>query len=334
MVVEKDLLPAPFNSAQLLLSLAVFVLSFPYCFFVEAKKDDRQADPETFWRRVCEGVRGLQRIFGGAFGVVVFWVVLGPVAVAGGRGDIVLSGFGYAQYMSYTRVEMKIKLIVAVVKPTRVSSWILQGLLIVVACLCRWVAINCAGLVFDSLWCILVAPCWLLWRWLLPPCRMTSGCMKVQATRSSTTKVDRKLSNRLSPPTIERLLKRGRGGVGAEKLLEFLEGPMNDDDIRQDEKEKKTTVEHIKLLRNRLESKAKDALEGLGKKVASKSEVQELRDRLEKIDSGFGAGAKKYDNRQQQLIRTSCRGVLSCVARELCLSAAGGGLTGMVCGYD
>lgn len=37
-----------------------------------------------------------------------------------------------------------------------------------------------------------------------------------------------------------------------DKLREFLQDPMNDDHVRQDEKEKKPTIEHIKLLRKRL----------------------------------------------------------------------------------
>eukprot|EP00903_Cladosiphon_okamuranus_P014752 g13669.t1 len=59
------------------------------------------------------------------------------------------------------------------------------------------------------------------------------------------------------------MLRKGPDGVGAEKLREFLEDPMDDTDVRQDEKEKSTTVEHIKFLRNRLESTTKKELNDL-----------------------------------------------------------------------
>ncbi|CAM9587374.1 unnamed protein product [Ectocarpus fasciculatus] len=59
------------------------------------------------------------------------------------------------------------------------------------------------------------------------------------------------------------MLLKGPGGVGAQKLRDFLDDPMDDKDVRQDEKDRRTTVEHIKLLRNRLENTIKEELRGL-----------------------------------------------------------------------
>lgn len=90
-------------------------------------------------------------------------------------------------------------------------------------------------------------------------------------------------SKRVSTPMIKIALRKYPCGVGADKLLEFLEDPMIDAYVRPDEKDRKVTVEHIKLVWNRLESKAEVALEALGKNVASKSEVQEMQARSDKI---------------------------------------------------
>lgn len=64
---------------------------------------------------------------------------------------------------------------------------------------------------------------------------------------------------------IDDMLRTAPRGVGADKLREFLKDPMDDNDVRQDEKNKPTMVEHIKLLRDRLEKtterKLKDRLE-------------------------------------------------------------------------
>eukprot|EP00752_Nemacystus_decipiens_P018686 g16750.t1 len=73
--------------------------------------------------------------------------------------------------------------------------------------------------------------------------------------------------------TVESLLKNRPHGVGADKLREFLEDPMNDEDVRQDEKDRPTMVEHIKLLRNRLEATTKEELRNT---VASKTEVENV----------------------------------------------------------
>eukprot|EP00903_Cladosiphon_okamuranus_P009487 g9039.t2 len=71
---------------------------------------------------------------------------------------------------------------------------------------------------------------------------------------------------------VERILRQGSRGAGADKLLEFLENPMDDDHVRQDEKDMNPTVEHVKFLRDRLESR-----------VASKREVEKLRNDVKEV---------------------------------------------------
>eukprot|EP00752_Nemacystus_decipiens_P005574 g5043.t1 len=71
---------------------------------------------------------------------------------------------------------------------------------------------------------------------------------------------------------VESILRKDPRAVGADRLREFLENPMNDYDVRQDEKEKKPTVEHVKLLRDRLESR-----------MAFKSDVMDLRNDVEDL---------------------------------------------------
>lgn len=50
------------------------------------------------------------------------------------------------------------------------------------------------------------------------------------------------------------MLKDAPGGLCTDDLRKYLDDPMSDPEVRQDEKTVMTTVENIKLLRNRLET--------------------------------------------------------------------------------
>lgn len=65
-VVDEDVLPAPFNVVQLILSLGVVVFTFPYYVFVEAKKECRaeDADGREFWGNVWKGAKQRQKALG------------------------------------------------------------------------------------------------------------------------------------------------------------------------------------------------------------------------------------------------------------------------------
>ena len=56
---------------------------------------------------------------------------------------------------------------------------------------------------------------------------------------------------------VNEMLLNAPGGVDARSLFAYLVDPMNDPEVRQDEIKRRTTVEHIKFLRNRLENTAK-----------------------------------------------------------------------------
>ncbi|CAN0035863.1 unnamed protein product, partial [Hapterophycus canaliculatus] len=265
--VADHLLPAPFNLVQLFLSLCGFVFALPYS-FIEAKREcPSSADGRVFWRKVCERARQAGNKAREAFGRLVFWFVLGPAAVAGGAILWFFSGLSYSQYMWHTYVKFGVKYIFDEDKSTSSSGRILQGLLIALAYLVRCLLIVLAWTVIF-LWCILGAPCLLLLGWLIAPGLVWySGGLKPYAASTTKSKASTVTDGggggaTGSPkhPTIESMLREGSGGVGAEKLLTFLQDPMDDDDVRQDEKDIKTTVEHIKLLRNRLESTIEDKL--------------------------------------------------------------------------
>lgn len=287
MVADNDVLPAPFNLVQLLLSLAVVVFTFPYYSYVEAKREHGSAetsedeDGRVFWGNVWKGARQQHRSARRSFGVFVLWIVLGPVAIAGGAILWGLSGLFYAQYASYPNVRQVVKKVFQGMKCTRVSSRILQGLSIAFSCLCQWILIVLAWF-FILLWCVLGAPGCLFLRWLiLPGMELFSWCRKgAPSSHEKNSAEGRESSAGASPPTIESMLKKGCGGVGAEKLLAFLQDPMNDKDVRQDEKDRKPTVEHMKLLRDRLERTTDKLLQALGKNVASKDELEGLRNTM------------------------------------------------------
>lgn len=194
------------------------------------------------------------------FGLIVFWLVLGPVALAGGALLSILSAlplFPYAQYEWHKRFKhMEAKTRASDQKRrSPMSKWGFIGW--------RWVCI--------TVWSVAVAPVCLSVMWFLAALRV----LPYGADGA------REPSKRESTSTIESMLKKGPGGVGVDKLREFLEDPMNDKDVRHDERDRKTTVEHIKLLRNRLEMTTKQELQELQNHV--KSEMKEVLERQEAI---------------------------------------------------
>lgn len=111
----------------------------------------------------------------------------------------------------------------------------------------RWVLI--------LLWCVIVAPICLFWLWVKRSGRVLLPCCFKKEKKTKTDGDEERRS--LKRPTIESLLLSKPGGVGADKLREFLEDPMDNNDVRQDEKDRPTMAEHIKLLRNHLEERSK-----------------------------------------------------------------------------
>lgn len=107
---------------------------------------------------------------------------------------------------------------------------------------------------------VLVAPTWLVYWWLRgllkwctgfrsPVPRAESEPMQgSKDLRRHGPRVKRKISN------VNTLLRAAPGSLEAEKLREYLNNPISDPEVREDEKKKNATVEHLKLLRNRIDS--------------------------------------------------------------------------------
>lgn len=70
------------------------------------------------------------------------------------------------------------------------------------------------------------------------------------------------------------MLKEAPGGVGASDLRKYLEDPMSDPNVRQDEINRRITVEHVKLLRECLETTTRDRVDRLA--WTAKDYVDEL----------------------------------------------------------
>ena len=178
-VVDNDLLPAPFNLVQLVLSLGAILVVYLW-----RKLTSRCCRSPSGHRTLGQVYKGVSR----AFGRVVFWLVLGAVAVSGGALLWVSSCFPFAQYAWYSQYKEEKK---KVGKSLPFGSMAL-----------RW------GFIFA--WCIIGAPIGLLVLWLkasgrvlLPFCFGKRESGKVAC---------------LSRVTVESLLKKGPRGVGADKL--------------------------------------------------------------------------------------------------------------------
>ncbi|CAN0155757.1 unnamed protein product [Ectocarpus sp. 12 AP-2014] len=59
------------------------------------------------------------------------------------------------------------------------------------------------------------------------------------------------------------VLQEADGALTTSELQIFLDDPMSDPAVRRDEETRATTVEHIKLLRNRLEATTEEHMNGL-----------------------------------------------------------------------
>lgn len=233
-VVDKDVLPAPFNLVQLPLSVIV------RC---------------TFGEGACRDTEG-------AFGQFVFWLVLGPLAVAGGVLLWVLSAlpFPYAQYAWYTYS-----------KEEQTPGWVWR--------LGRYLIIYA--------WCLVGAPLSLLFLW-------AKAFFRVLARPSRNDKSHDDAVRNKKSKTVESLLLDRDDGVGAKELRKFINEPMDDVHVRQDEKDRPTTMEHMKLLRNRLEQTHKDDLQELRRELLDLRE--ELRENLRQVPENVAMAIRS--NRQ------------------------------------
>ncbi|CAM9653004.1 unnamed protein product [Ectocarpus sp. 4 AP-2014] len=250
-VVEHHVLPAPFNVLQKVLSWAAWMVVMLYFLVVAMLQGMRMDTLTEGW----EQAKGAVVHVSNAFGQIVFWLVLGLVAVTAGVAMWMLSGlpiFPYAQYAWYKQY-----------KGAELTSqgWTGLGLCSI-----------CGRYVLIFLWCVIGAPMSLVVLWLAAfVCQVLPASFLPETPPPSVVK-----------PPIEKMLLKGDAGARADKLRQFLEDPMDDEHVRQDEKEKRATVEHVKLLRNRLEKTSIEHIKRLRNRLeeTTKSELQGLNDRL------------------------------------------------------
>lgn len=164
-------------------------------------------------------------------GRVVFWLVMGTLGVVGGTVVWLLSSV-YAPIKWHSSYRSA--------KFGKYSSNRLSSVAIVV----RYVVV--------FLWCIVGAPLYLAAFWLatalewagLQPWSWVWN-RRMQEPHETISK---------SAKTLHEMLADCRGGLTIVEQQFFLEDPMRDPEVWQDEKSRPTTVEHIKQLRDRVEN--------------------------------------------------------------------------------
>lgn len=207
LVVDLCLLPPPFNLVQLVFSSPVVIAS--------------RLRHGAASKRAKEVV-----------GRVVFWLVLGPLAVVGGTLLWVMSSV-YAPVAWHRHMLSKGKSKYAELS----SSSVLLRYFIVFT------------------WCSLGAPLYLAAFWLTAP-------LKWLGLRPWRWLWDRRQAPFISywkPKSVNDLLEKNSGGVGlvVGDLQSYLEDPISNLEVQQDERTRQTTVEHIKQLRDCLEKTVK-----------------------------------------------------------------------------
>ncbi|CBN74883.1 Transient Receptor Potential Channel [Ectocarpus siliculosus] len=232
LVVTDDMLPTPFNLLQLVVWPIAWCLH-GCCGRNSGVSGNTQRSRNRSKEAYACGSK--------AIGPVVFWVVLGPVAVIGGS-LLWMGSVLPAMYFWRKHHRLHNKRENGGGDSKSMNPWSL---------IFRYVVI-------IPCWCVFGAPVYLLLLWLNASRRVLFRCPCNDDTSSTATSL-----HGASKSTIESMLLKSPGGVGAQKLREFLHDPMDDKDVRQDEKDRRTTVEHIKLLRNRLENTSKEQLKGL-----------------------------------------------------------------------
>lgn len=239
LVVDKHLLPPPFNLAQVVLSLPLLL-----------------ADRSWHGPRCTRAKEAVGRL--------LFWLVIGAIAVVGGTMLWVVSAV-YAPFAWHAQI---------VRNPQEAlfrDSVKLRYIMIV-------------------MWCIVGAPRYLAAFWLTAPLRWIG----LRPWRWLWGPRTVSFFAFFRPIRIDEAMK-GSGGLNVGELQEFLEDPMSDPKVREDEKSRPTTVEHIKQLRDRLEKSNETRLgHDLTRKV-NKEEVAEIESRVAEVAASQDSIERKLD---------------------------------------
>lgn len=246
LVVDKCLLPPPFNLVQ-------FVLSAPFIV------GDRS--------RHGAATQGAKEVVGRT----VFWLVLGPVAVVGGTLLWVVSAI-YAPVVWHRHF----------FNQTQAGrAGLSEGAVIL-----RYL------IVFA--WCVVGAPLYLAVFWLTAPIKW----LKLRPWHWLWDRRQAPFIASWKPKSVNDLLEGNGVGLVAGDLQMYLEDPISDPEVRQDERSRLTTVEHIKQLRDRLEKTNKADLDAKMVQVEhlARSTLQ-LNTRLAGVENEL-AGVRAYLERR------------------------------------
>ncbi|CAN0130078.1 unnamed protein product [Scytosiphon promiscuus] len=296
-VVKDDTLPAPFNLLQLVVKpCAMFVASF------KSLSDHGQTENQVHRKAAEKKLKA-------TLGRVIFTLFMGPLAVAAGA-LLWFTSFPYAMFQLHKCGQGE--------DPGEERKMEAAGKNKEAESAEHVVTPNKGRYIIVLAWCILGAPLCLLFLFVLrlvglfPPCvgLFRSACATREpssfwfrvmrllfpneasrrtrtddggdppgdggSTQGSTDKTKEKLT------VEEMLIQAAPAGVGAEDLRRFLDDPMSDTEVRADERERQATVQHVKLLRQRLEK-------------TSKKEVIKLQGMIEVLWGAVEAVSRKLD---------------------------------------
>lgn len=263
MVVDEDLLPPPFNLIQVVLWLLNVFGKWLLNLFGKCKSPITEQAAQPTNRS------------NGFVGRFVFWLVLTPLVVSLGSVLWIVS----APFTSYWFRDLSF--------PTQQPRQDSPGM--------RKVG-RCVGV---FLWCVVGAPVCLVLLWVWMSCSglfmwVNFACRHFVGSCRGASIVEHPpvLPQRYDEMNVNKMLKGAPGGLDARDLFRFIEDPMSDPMVRQDETTKPTKVEHIKLLRNRLEKRSGEQFASLREEVSAmvggiKDQSARIEQRLEKVESSL-----------------------------------------------
>ena len=311
LIVALDILPAPFNLVQLVLTL-----------------------PFTLMRQQPARRKEIRRKIDQAVGQVSFWLVLSPVVVIVGTLLWVVSSV-HTNFVPaaelVSRVPSASTLRHSLSRGPRLT-WCARGFLRLYSFLfpgreslqpakhlANWNAVRLH--IGVGGFCALGAPFCLLFLWLREPClqifqvivasmmylrgKWRTPHPPTQDGVEATGDGSQLSSKDDADAQLQRMLKSA--GVRDSEFQKYLENPIIDPEVRPDEVELGATVEHMKLLRNLLEKRFSDLGEGLEKKFNDRIDCQEkkvgdLGEGLEKkFNDRVGVLEKKVDDLGESL---------------------------------
>ena len=294
LIVALDILPAPFNLVQ-------FVLTLPF----------------SLMRQEPGRRKEIRRKIDQAVGQVFFWLVLSPVVVIVGTLLWVASSV-YSIRVPAADLVSRVPSVSTLRNSLRGethSNWFARGFLRLYSFLfpgreslqsskhlANWNAVRLH--IGVGGFCALGAPVCLLYLWLREPCLQifqviaasmiylrgkwrtphprTQDGVKAPGDESQLSSKDD------ADAQVQRMLESA--GVLDSEFQKYLENPIIDPEVRPDEVELGATVEHMKLLRNLLEKRFSDLGEGFEKKFNDRIDC------LEKKMGDLGEGLEKKFN--------------------------------------